>query len=202
MSEPPPLVPDQWPPRSCGMPALRIDPGENYATLVLNVTLAGGLPPKRVAASFAKNFVRLTEAALRNYIDAQRDFSQLFERDLSPAFVLPQVVSYLEQCILCLRRTLRYANHQDGVRLPKRTVTSRRVRKLVTEMRDAIEHTDARLVTGQIGSGEPIMLKPKSDRIELSGVTILYTELSEWLVELNELAGTVAAWNQKQTPGQ
>ena len=94
------------------------------------------------------------------------------------------------------------ANHKDGVRLPKSTVNSRQVRKRVRAMRDAIEHTDKRLVTGKIGLGEPIMLKPKSDRIELSDVTILYAELSEWLVELNELAGIVATWNQKQTPGE
>lgn len=182
------------------MPELRFDPTENWGTLVLNVGFTGGLPAERTAASFAKNFVRLTAVAITQYNEAHHIFSQLFERGGSKVFVLPSVVNHLEMCILALRRALRYAHHREGLRLPKGAINSRRVRQAVTNMRDAIEHTDARLQTGRIGEHDPIMLKVKSDRMELGGVTILYDDLAAWLHELNQLAHQVAEYNPGRSP--
>ena len=103
-------------------------------------------------------------------------------------------------CILALRRALRYAHHRKGLRLPRGVVNSRKTRKIVTSMRDAIEHTDARLQNGKIAERDPIMLMVKSDRMELGGVIILYDDLAAWLHELNQLAGQVAAYNPGRAP--
>ena len=191
----PNIEPDQWPPQACGMPALTFDPTENMATLVLNVTFTGGLPEHHQAASFAKNFVRLTEVAVTEYSIAHQRFRSAFNPGGSKTFAIIGAVNHMEQCILALRRALRYANHRKGVRLPKSIVNSKKVRKAVTDIRNAIEHTDSRLIKGNIAKGEAMIMKIKSDRVELDGNTILYVDLAEWLTELNSMAEVVASYN-------
>ena len=191
----PDIEPDQWPPLSCGMPLLTFDPSENWATLVLNVGFTKGLPTDYKAASFSKSFVRLTEVAATQYNEAREIFHQFLESGSSKAFALPLVVNHLEQCILALRRAIRFAKHPKGLQLSEHPVTSIDVDTRIRQFRNAIEHTDERITSGKISKGDANMLQPKSDRMELCGEAILYVELADWLQQLHRLARQVAAYN-------
>ncbi len=61
------------------------------------------------------------------------------------------------------------------------------VSRIVT-IRDAIEHIEEKIARGEVVDGDTIALAVKSDSIEFRGEEIYFTELAEWIRELDDLA--------------
>lgn len=191
-------IKDKWPPKTCEMPELPEKYGNTFLTHLLNVVLAAGGPSDFAAAAYSRNFIRLSDLAIQEYKLARKsliEYENTPNNVFSPLFV---ATSHLEQCISALRRAIRFARHKNGPRLPKMDVISAKTAYRIINLRGAIEHTDERLQKGQIRQGEFLMLAVKSNGIELDNKEISYSELADWLTQLQTLAEQVATYRENR----
>jgi hypothetical protein len=59
-----------------------------------------------------------------------------------------------------------------------------------------IQHIDERISKNTWVPGEPACLLVKSDRLELNGEEILYSELADWVKQLHELGAQLAPFKE------
>ena len=185
-----------WPPKTCEMPELPKDYGETIILFLNSVIFVNCGRSDYAAASYSKIFIRLCDLAIQEYNLARES---LISHVSSPNMVMSHLfvaTGHLEQCINAMRRALRFARHQNGLKLPRTEVISSRVENRIINLRGAIEHTDERIRDKVIQEGEFFMLAVKSNAIELDGKEILFSELAEWLKQLQELAEKVATYKE------
>ena len=78
--------------------------------------------------------------------------------------------------------------------LPRRiTVLSNSVESRMDNIRNAIEHIEGRIRAGQLIESDTIALTVKSDSIEFGGEEFYFTELAEWIRQLDALTGHLAS---------
>ena len=63
-------------------------------------------------------------------------------------------------------------------------------------MRNAIEHIDGQIVKDTWVLGEPVCLLLKNDRLELIGEELEYSELADWISQLQQLAEHLAQYKE------
>ena len=186
-----------WPPKQCDMPELPEGSDKTFLADILNVVFTRGGPSDFAAAAYSRNFIRLCDLAIREYMLAREALIEYINTPnevMSPLF---HAVGHLEQCIHAMRRAIRFARNKQGPRLPRMDVISSDVESRIRNIRNAIEHTDERIRKGRIQKGEFLMLGVKSGSIELEGKEIYYSELAKWLKQLKQLAEYMASYHEK-----
>jgi len=134
------------------------------------------------------NLVRLTDRALQQHEAARElldDFLQLASTGrISPFY---RAVDALEDCVLSTHRALRMATalRGDGYLHSASPPPTQRQADAIRDMRDAIMHTDDRVLATSrtprrppIQPGQPYMLRPLQHRIELGPHRLSYRDLA------------------------
>ena len=189
----------RWPPKRCEMPDLSGESDKKILGHLLNVIFRGGGPKDWQADAFSHNFVRLCDLATHEYELAREALVEQVNTPNNVMSPLFRAVGHFEQCFSALQRALLFAHHKKGPKLPHSDVLSKRVRKRLRNIRNAIEHTDRDLRKGRISENKQIMLIVKSDSVELGGNEIYYNELAEWIRSLNKLAEFVVSYCESET---
>jgi hypothetical protein len=68
--------------------------------------------------------------------------------------------------------------------------------KLITDMRNAIEHLENRIHRGEITSGQPLCIFPVEDRLELGKHKILFSDLAGWIREVYDCSKIIAEYRE------
>ncbi|MEO8630279.1 MAG: hypothetical protein ABI612_19605 [Betaproteobacteria bacterium] len=153
--------------------------------------------------AFQTNLVRLTDKALEDYELARSAFQEYVTRSSnnmrSPLF---RATGHMENCFGSLERARRYARRlledtETTELVTGFSVLAPDVKRRIGTIRNAIEHTDDRLISEQIKDGDLVMLLMGEDAVELQQESILYTELATWLTELHALADKAARFGAK-----
>ncbi len=153
---------------------------------------------------YHRNFIRLTDKALREYGQAREAIlAEITERNLTTEEILKQgqhligytFTDHIETCINALSRLFRILNRikseQTSPAFP------RQLRKLaeatnekISYLRNAVEHMDERIQRDEIAAGRPIMLDASKDGDYLvaSKHKISFSELATSLTAMHEIA--------------
>lgn len=194
-------VAGRWPPKTCEMPDLSRLNAKASLTLVLNRMFAGGGPEDPKSYALVMNFIRVVDKLVMDY---ERTRVALKEYVSTPNNVISPLIyatNNCESCITTMIRTIklgrRIRRDQNGPSIAKKiAVLSGSVWSKVNDMRNAIEHVDGQIINDTWVPNEPLCLLVKSDRLELIGEEILYSELAEWVLQLNELAIQLAQYKE------
>ncbi len=165
-----------------------------------------GGPRDYRAYGLVANFIRLTDLALNEYELARHavhEFASRIEGIPHPAIA----TNHFEACIVAVKRAvglleaMKSSPHSPTSLkslLPRHiSVLSSGVQTAVTDMRDAIQHLDDKLRSGEISHGEPVMLAFEEDGVQLGSKTIRYTDMAAWIRNLNEVADSVARYHEE-----
>lgn len=131
--------------------------------------------------------MRVLNQTINQYIAARKELLLHVEYPHRLAHYF-NAMTYLESCIIFLRRTLRFVEAiKRDYFSPKirggRSVLSSGVIKKITALRDHIEHMDERLIKGS----DWIMSINEKD-FELMEAKVTYDDLSKWIKQLYEIA--------------
>jgi hypothetical protein len=168
------------------------DPGVTYeipdlsdylAANVLNAALdsvsgnASG-PREHPQLGLWQNLVRLTDKAIREYEAARENLSEYgefaFAGRLSPYFL---ALDHFENSIDAVFRAglyLEMLRKHAGFDLQPATTSQLAA---VKKLRNAIQHTEEKLVDGEIQMGQPTVLTTRATGLELGPVTLAYLDL-------------------------
>ena len=156
------------------------------------------------AALFRRVFIRLTDKAIVEYLEARSAIDYQVQESKRPAKEMKETgriiymfsfSDHMENCINSVRRLLRLLERinsdKDAPTIPrnKRRFLSSQGKKLIN-LRDTFEHMDERIQLDEIGPNEAIMVKlgENADRIEIGPHQITFLELAGIISKLYELA--------------
>jgi len=108
---------------------------------------------------------------------------------------------HLETCIGAVWRAINFArrmrNDKNSPIIPKRLpVLSKTVEKLISNIRNTIQHAEDKIKKNQMVEGGAIFLVVKSAALEIAGTEITYADLSNWIKELHCLASSLADYHE------
>lgn len=171
------------------MPAVDALSNNGSLNVLLDRTLNGlpaGIPADRTLVGLFTNFCRLLDKALREY-DAAREEINLF---LTPSDSLRTVhylraVDHAESCISATHRaTLNASELRSGGIGRSGPRPTERQRRILRDMRDAIEHSDNRLTgkkvpawTSSFGAYEPYSVRLANSSMVIGSVVLTYRDL-------------------------
>lgn len=191
----------KWPPRTCEMP--EINDLRDYRTLthVLNVYFRRGGPQKIKAAALVRNYIRMIDHLIMEYKYAREallNYVNTPTNVLGPLFV---AIGHLETVVTSLKRAIRFLDRiKRDQQIPaierNLSVLSNDTKYRVTSLRDAIQHLDEKLIKGELREGEEITLLAKSNGIELFSTEIKYTEIANWIRELDKVSSQLATYTE------
>jgi hypothetical protein len=191
----------QWPPTACEMPDLSHLSANTSLAFVLNRVFTGGGPKDPKSYALVMNFIRIVDHLVAEYEQtraALTEFVNTPNNVISPIF---DATNYYESCISTMIRVIRLGrrirNDRKSPPIAKKIpVLSNQIWDRVNNMRGAIQHIDERISKNTWLPGEPVCLLVKSDRLELNGEEILYSELADWVKQLNELGAQLAPFKE------
>lgn len=96
-----------------------------------------------------------------------------------------RTIDHLETCRSALDRASRCAEGIDA-QVATSSIPSRRVRRRISRVRNAIEHADRDVIKRRIGVGSYTTLAPMNDRLEIGPVAVSYEELASWIRAFSE----------------
>jgi hypothetical protein len=202
------------------MPDLHEILGHRVLDIIENKMLVKDGPLKNPQAlAYVSNFARLLDKTVREYKYAraaleksaatrpckERPVSKTMDdiydirQDVSLAnSLLFQATDPFENCLNALKRTIIFARRikkaQGSPQVPRgMAILSDGVVSRIATIRNAIEHIEEKIARGEVVDGEAIALVVKSDSIEFGGEKIYFTELAEWIRELDNLARQLSA---------
>lgn len=189
----------EWPPLNCQMLDLNNLKGSPSLALFLNRYFRGGGPKDEKSYALVMNFVRIVDKILIDYhviYEQMQGVSKV--RDNSSMWKMISATSYCESLISNIVRAIRLGRrirrHQSSPPIAKMEVLSDGVWDRINTLRRAIEHIDEDIADNTWREGNPVCLLLKNDAIELQGAIIYYTELSEWVKQLYNLATSLAIY--------
>ncbi len=169
-----------------------------FAKNVLKLTLGRLIgqdpgPDGHPEAGLWTNLVRLTDKALREYEAGRAELAQWLQGrshgHWSPFF---RGVDYLENTITATHRAVLYGRelrrHGYGKKAVGVTTNQENVLRI---MRNHIEHTDDKLLKGQIKEGEVYMLTPRERGLELGAHRLPYRTLASCIVKAHRQIGAI-----------
>lgn len=178
------------------MPALDHLASINMLNVILERTLVG-LPPNLRSYPMTGVFVnlcRLTDKALNEYKGARVDVVNYVSSNGSPAYLL-RAIEHFENCIDAIYRAVLNAEalRNNGIgRGAQRLTDNQRVS--LKAMRDAIEHSDERLLQLSRGrwrpwfqQGQPFSLFVTNTRISIGEHVLTYRQLAAAITKCHNL---------------
>ena len=174
---------------------------------MLSLMLPGDekLPPK--TRLYRRNFVRLIDKAVLEYVEAREALFAQVEEPNRPAAELQKgrilyictIANHLENCLNAVRRLL---NHLDKLKSDKGGIEIDRTTRNIIEsastsfidIRDTVEHLDERIQKDELGPDQSIMLSITDDQrgAEIAGTTISFAELERIIRRLHEVGKRMA----------
>jgi hypothetical protein len=159
-----------------------------------NFLTGHGVPfvPGSHAHANYKLYVRLVDKALRRYEGGRDHLEQAFNRPSDSTAIdhVVRALSDLEDCFHAVHRALRLLARLKTA--PEAPVTSKDLLpfddRAIRKIRNASEHVDDALATGEIGTNEDIMHRVWADGVSFTGESISYVTLAMWLRRLHEIA--------------
>ncbi|MFL6181190.1 MAG: hypothetical protein ACJ73J_02680 [Actinomycetes bacterium] len=148
-------------------------------------TIPGGLPKSPMLVGLFTNFVRLTDKALREYDAARAELLSYLEHSewLQTGHYL-RAIDHMENCASAIHRAVLNSSalrqHKIGRSGPQ--LTDRQETRL-RELRNAIEHSDEKLLGKQyrnsppFASREPYSLRLANTSMVIGGWVLTYREL-------------------------
>lgn len=139
------------------------------------------------AYGWLSNLVRLCDKAANEY-QAGRDASLDFAANMNVGKISPffRAIDHLESCVNALHRALLHAERIK--RYPSAPPMDRTewralhdATRRLKDVRDAIEHTEEKLTTGELPQGQPQYLWLRKDHLSMGGHSIGYAELAAWI---------------------
>lgn len=175
-----------FPPYKCDMPNLSELNNKLLFLWFKKWAVAGG-PPIQKSYALGSSFIRVLNQTINQYTATRKELLLHVEHPEKLVHYFNSM-TYLESCIIFLKRTLRFvgAIKRDycSPRIKgKRYVLSNGVINKITTLRDDIEHMDERLIKGNNG----IMSINEKD-FDLFGTEVTYNELATWISQLYEIA--------------
>jgi hypothetical protein len=172
--------------------------------LVANWVVSSGGAKDPKSNAYVMSFVRVVD---RIVLDYERARAALIEYVSSPNTLITPLIRATNDCESCISAMIRAINlarrvrgDQKGPQLQRRIrVLSGPVSKKLNAMRNAMEHVDGQIADDAWVPGAPLCLLLKNDGLELAGVEIGYTELAQWVEQLNDLALQLAQYKEPQT---
>jgi len=181
----------RWPPASNGMPDL----GDDYPDTLLwqyiaaSESLGGGFH------SLAVNLARLSDKAVREYREASNSLTAFLEtpggvQSIKGHTLLLRATDHMENCIDAIRRV------EGFFRTPEfQAVAAAGHREMLTELhagvrniRNSMQHAEARFAEGRIQEGEPVFPAMTSDCLYFAGEYILHAEITALVITIWQLA--------------
>lgn len=148
--------------------------------------------------TLAIGFVRLLDHALIEYELARTRLEEAqATRHLSARL---RTQAHLETCIWAMHRALSFLERLhtcgfylgDGTPLVPRSrgleVIRRDARDRIRNLRDAVEHVEKDVISGQTDPRGPITLKLEQTGVSLGGAEVTFVELARWLRQMYEVA--------------
>lgn len=191
-----------WPDR-CEMPDLSELSSASSIDSALNRMFSGGGSKDPVSHALQINFNRMVDMLVENYEAARRYQTIASTRDGSvPLHALITAIGLFENCITTALRAISFArrlkNHTRGRMISKQSVLSDSVGDRIRELRNAIEHLDRDLASGNWVKWHAYCLIPKEDHIILGEQRIDYLELAGWITQLHGIAQETAQYKESQ----
>jgi hypothetical protein len=180
-------------------------------TLILNLVFAQA--DKDISRRTALNrrlYIRLLDKTIDEYNDAREMIvaqvaeGQRTEEEMTQNgryIYMIKFVDHMENCILSIRRILRFLNvlqgNQDGLafsRIIKKHIES--LTSSIIDVRDTIEHMDERIRNDVIQENETVMLQiiDTQDGIIIAGQSLKFLTLSTLIKKLHALGYSMVAW--------
>jgi hypothetical protein len=156
----------------------------------------------RRAGSFVINFILSVDKAVREY-NAGRELLVEYAASSNRTSLLIEGLGRFETCINSTKRALRFiarqATHQAGPEVER--LTRRLLRnheKLITSIRDSIEHMDESVQTGELKEGEPhaLDISPDSEFLEIASYRLSLASLAQILRHLRGLASELTQFQE------
>jgi hypothetical protein len=198
-------------PVECNMPDLsRYRENRVTSPFILHQLIGAdeGFPPEM--SSYRRNMVRLADKAVREYMDAREHVLLQMAEMRRPAermaregrvLFMPTVSDRLEDCILTLRRLLRYyekvRTHPSGFPLDR--LLRRRIEALeasVREVRNLVEHLDDDISSGKVEQNQNTMpmLDAETKVISLAGFSLPIDVLAQAIERFYEFSHDFARY--------
>ncbi len=174
---------------------------------ILNTVFLGAGTQDRKARSYSITFMLAVDKAVREYI-AGRELLVRYAASSNKTGLLIEGLGRFETCINAVKRALRFmerlAAHGAGPeieRLTKRLIQTHE--KLLTDVRDALEHMDAFVQSGELKEGEPhtLAITPDSEYLEIASYRLSFDQLAQLLRRLRQLASEFAKYKEQHPSG-
>jgi hypothetical protein len=154
---------------------------DNMLNLMLDRLVGGDSGPQQhPEGPMWTNLVRLSDKALHEYEKARSELDQwIAQRQHSVFSPYFRGVDHLENAVTATHRAVLHGRELRkrglGKRSPQPTVRQENLLKLV---RNHIEHTDDKLLKGQIGQGQAIFLLPDEKSLHIGTTSLTYRDLA------------------------
>ena len=187
-------------PNVCAMPDLSGIASRPLIHSALAAALVGDPEATQLEAMYRRNLARLTDKATIEY---QRLLTAIASQagdlrdppETGPRLFLFAIANAAEDCIVTTNRALRlFESLKSGPlsrripRLHRRALEAHS--KGIEPVRNALEHIDEAIRTGEIGSSGPIMaacVEPY-DRLQVGPHALQFTDLAHTLAQLHKIA--------------
>ena len=176
------------------MPDLSTVYPRNLPNVVLKWVLLGGLPSRFESATLLKNFIRIVDHTVASYELARQQFEQFVVRQTGSNLAeMFRAQAHMEDCITALDRAVRHGQRMRRSRdfagsIPRLSVLEKSNAASISDIRNAIEHAEERVLKGKIKPSDTVMLWLDEDALEIETKRLTYEQLSKWLVEIHGLA--------------
>jgi len=158
----------------------------------------------QTASSFLHNFLMVTDKALSEY-NAARELLIKYVASANKTMLLIEAFGRFETCINSIRRCLRYVDKM--ARHPFSPVIDRTLRRSlesyesnIKPLRNAIEHMDEDILSGETPRGIPHALKITSDAeyLQIASYRLSFTDISAILRQLHSLATKLSRYREQE----
>jgi hypothetical protein len=169
----------------------------------LRLVFHGAGTSDRRARSYVINFILSVDKAIREYT-AGRELLVQYAASPNRTTLLIEGLGRFETCINSTKRGLRFidrlASHQAGPeveRLTRGVLQSHD--KLITPIRDSIEHMDHFVQTGELKEGEPhaLLISPDTEFLEIASYRLSLASLAQLLLRLRSLASGLTQFKEQ-----
>ena len=182
--------------------------------------LIGSISSNRRVNALSTTYVRLVEAALIEYRLAEAPLREFWEESSSIKIsAIHRSIAHFEACITDMHRAIRcFTWLRNNKMVPKGlkvllcaekpTFIADKIAGRLREVRDAIHHMEEKFMDENIPEGTSYTLSPygletpvdgepnqtlkKIDRLKIGKMEIMFSELSEWLIEMGHYAEKIS----------